>query len=369
MKSAQIESRSPAVVGGGLLLTIAFVGCATTSTTKVATQPEAAAASDAPTSRNVQAVSLETNPTEGQASWLIKPGDPRVPKIAGLDKPLPPNIEQRLSYAFDLAQRGATYSAAAEFEAVLGLCALELDTRDGGTSHRDALRQGLIALTEADDFSGQEVDWRESADVRSIAAGHTTTTLAKTSAAPVDSIQAVQAYYAFAEERLSYACGELPGSSLAFYGLGRTIMIPHSSVTHAAGKAALYHRVALTIAPQNTLSGNELGVLLAQHGRLDEAEKLFQQCVATSGAKESYQNLLAVTARKNNQQVDPGVVTAGQISDASQVGGTVLASAETPVASVASKPAPSSQPGVEKTESSAWGKFGLTSKLPKLFRD
>jgi hypothetical protein len=356
-------------LGYSLVLAGAFAGCASTSATKVATHPETPAAADAPTSRNVQAVSLETSGTDGQASWLIKPGDPRVPKIAGLDEPLPPHIEQRLNYAFDLAQRGATYSAAAEFEAVLGLCALELDTRDGGTSHRDALRQGLIALAEADDFSGEEVDWRESADVRSIAAGHATPTVAKNSEAPVDSIQAVQAYYAFAEERLSYACGELPGSSLAFYGFGRTIMVPDSSVTHAAGKAALYHRIALTIAPQNTLSGNELGVLLAQHGRLKEAEKLFQQCVATSGAKESYQNLLAVQARKDNLNADSGVVTAGQVPATANAGGTILASAETPVAPAVSASATTSQPDSKKTEPSAWGKLRLTPKLPKLFRD
>jgi tetratricopeptide (TPR) repeat protein len=359
--------RSRMAVGYSLALATALAGCASTSATKVATQPEVPAASDAPTSRNVQAVSLETSAADGQASWLITPGEPRVPKIAGLDAPLPPNIEQRLNYAFDLAQRGATYSASAEFEAVLGLCALELDTRDGGTSHRDALRQGLIALAEAEDFSGERVDWRESADVRSIAAGHTTTTPAKNSDAPVDSIQAVQAYYVFAEERLSYACGQLPGSSLAFYGLGRTIMIPDSSVTHAAGKAALYHRVALTIAPQNTLSGNELGVLLAQYGRLDEAEKLFQQCVATSGAKESYQNLLAVNARKNNERADPGVVTAGQVPAMADASETVLASAETPVTPATSAPSSTSQPDTKQTEPSAWGKLRLTPKLPQLF--
>jgi hypothetical protein len=127
----------------------------------------------------------------------------------------------------------------------------------------------------------------------------------------VDSIQAVQAYYAFAEERLSYACGELPGSSLAFYGLGRTIIVPETRVAGAAGKAALYHRVALNIAPQNVLAGNELGVLFAQHGRLDEAEKLFKQCVAIQASPETYQNLRAVYARKGEKQAGNEVVTAG----------------------------------------------------------
>lgn len=231
-----------------------------------------------------------------------------MPKVAGFDPKLPPHIEQRMAYAFDLAQRGATYSAAVEFQAVLGLCALELDSRNGGTSHRDALRQGLVALSEADQFGGDQVDWRESGDVRAIAAAHATPIVREHAANPVDSIQAVQAYYTYAEERLSYACGELPGSSLAFYGMGRTIIVPDTAVAHAAGKAALYHRVALVVAPQNVLAGNELGVLLVQHGRLREAEKVFQQCVATNGSPVSRQNLLAVYARKEERQTKPEVI-------------------------------------------------------------
>jgi hypothetical protein len=350
----------------GLMLASALTGCATTAATKVATQPEAPADVDPAATRNVQAVSLQSSATDGQTSWLIEPDVPRVPKIAGLNAPLPPHIEQRLNHAFDLAQRGATYSAAAEFEAVLGLCALELDTRDGGTSRRDALRQGLVALTEADDFSGEVVDWRKSANVRSIAAGHATSALPKDTQSPIDSIQAVQAYYTFAEERLTYACGRLPGSSLAFYGLGRTIVIPDSNIEHAAGKAALYHRVALTIAPQNTLSGNELGVLLAQHGRLDDAEKLFQQCVATSGAPESYQNLLAVHARKNGQTADQAVVTAGQVPANSDTDRAVLASAEAPIAVATTS---GNQPVAAMRESDTDRKSGITAKLPKLFRN
>ena len=169
---------------------------------------------------------------------------PRIPKIAGLDPQLPPHIERRLSYAFDLAQRGAPYTADSEFRAVLGLCALEMDAREGGTARREALREGLVALQEADQFGGDQVDWRDAADVRTIASGHATPVLANAQQ-PVDSIQAVQAYYLFAEQRLNTACQGLPGASLAFYGLGRTIVLPGTRIAHASGKAALFQRVAL----------------------------------------------------------------------------------------------------------------------------
>ena len=179
---------------------------------------------------------------------------------------------------------------------MLGLCALEMDSRNGGASRREALRQGLIALDEADQFGGDQVDWRDSADVRRVAAGHATPLLRHPKQPAVDSIQAVQAYYAFAEQRLAYACQGLPGASMAFYGMGRTITVPGTNVTHAAGKAALFHRVALTVSPENVLAGNELGVLLAQHGQLDEAERLLQYCVATKPSPDAYRNLSVVHA-------------------------------------------------------------------------
>ena len=192
----------------------------------------------------VQVMPTQTENIEGQTSWIIQPASTRIPKITGLNGQLPPHIEKRLSYAFDLAQRGATYTADAEFRAVLGLCALEIDARDGGTNHRDALRQGLIALDEADQFCGDQVNWRESADVRRLAAGHTTRLLYQAQS-PVDSIQAVQAYYAFAEQRLAYACDGLPEASMAYYGFAHTLSVPGMKIENASGKAALLHRVAL----------------------------------------------------------------------------------------------------------------------------
>src|SRR6187431_2358911 len=36
-----------------------------------------------PTARNVQAVALESNGIEGQASWMIEQDVPRIPKVAG----------------------------------------------------------------------------------------------------------------------------------------------------------------------------------------------------------------------------------------------------------------------------------------------
>ena len=237
------------LLGACLVLTIVMVGCATPATPKIAQGEMPPSGGDHLAQPTVQVLPTQTASLEGQTSWIIQPASTRIPKIAGLNGQLPPHIEQRLSYAFDLAQRGATYTADAEFRAVLGLCALEIDARDGGTNHREAMRQGLIALDEADQFCGDQMNWRDSADVRRVAAGHTTRILSQ-APSPVDSIQAVQAYYAFAEQRLAYACDGLPEASMAYYGLARTIGVPGLRIENASGKAALLHRVALLVAPR-----------------------------------------------------------------------------------------------------------------------
>jgi hypothetical protein len=299
----QLDVTSPqvqaAILRGGIV-PATVVACTLLLACRLALGQTPSPGVDPAAHRSVHAVALQSNSVDGETSWIIEQDVPRIPKIAGLDRQLPPHIERRLSYAFDLAQRGATFTADSEFRAVLGLCALELDAREGGIQHREALRQGWIAIDEADQFGGDQVDWRDSADVRLIAVGHVTPALRNTQTA-VDSIQAVQAYYAFAEERLAYSCHGLPGASLAFYGLARTFQVPDANVSHAAGKSALLHRVALIVAPQNVLAANELGVLLAHHGQLDEAQTRFQQSIAIDATPEAWRNLAVVYARQGNE--------------------------------------------------------------------
>jgi Flp pilus assembly protein TadD len=367
-------------------LAVALVGCATPSLTKVARKESASTQLDMPTKRDIQAIRTEPSGVDGQTCWIIEPDVPRIPKIAGLEPQLPPHIERRLSRAFDLAQRGATYSANAEFESVLGLCALELDARSGGTSHRDALRQGWIALKEADELTGEHVDWRKSADVRRAVAGHATPVLQHDMPPAIDSIQAAQLYYRYAEERFAYAGEGLPGASLAYYGLARTIVEPGTHFRHAPGKAAMLQRVALQIAPQNVLAANELGVLLAQHGHLVEAEHLFRQCVATDASPETWQNLAIVCARQGDDQASQTALAAGAAlaADAAARRNAALATSDrfaiaSPLnrhQSAKSGPANGADdkrddvPNSENVEqrSGVWAKLDFSSKLPNVFR-
>jgi len=362
-----------------IALTVSVSGCAMPNFAKKTSKPTTAVAeSTSVTKRQVQTIRQEPAEVDGQTSWIIEPDVPRIPKVAGLDPNLPPHIQQRLSRAFDLAQRGATYSANTEFREVLTLCALELDAGTSGTSHRDALRQAFIAVEEAEDISG-----RDATDIRLAVVGHTTPVLRDDIDSTVDSIHGVQLYYAYAEERFAYACEGMPAASLAYYGLARTYVLPGTRYPHAAGRAVMLHRVALRIAPQNVLSGNELGVLLAQHGHLPEAESIFRQCVATEATPEAWQNLAAVCAKQGKTEASRAAKAAAMELAASRAAHqqTISESAVVvtddpsvaPESLAKSDPSMTPQPAAYESTTQTeregfWSRLDLAQKLPGVFR-
>ena len=139
-------------------------------------------------------------------------------------------------------------------------------------------------------------------------------------------------------------------------------MLPGTRISHASGKAALFQRVALAIAPQNLLAANELGVLLAQHGQLHDAERIFQQCVATDATPETWRNLAVVYARQGNEMASRSAMAAGEAlaaekrrHAASQIASTM------PVAATATE-----EHAEEEKKPGFFSK--LTPKLPSVFR-
>jgi tetratricopeptide (TPR) repeat protein len=209
-------------------------------------------------------------------------------------------------------------------------------------------------------------------------AGHATLALNNGNPPARDSIQAVQLYYAYAEEQFAYACHGVPGASLAYYGLARTFVSPGTRYTHAAGKSAMLQRVALRISPQNTLAGNELGVLLAQHGHLDQAESLFKQCIETDATPEAWQNLAAVYAKKGDATASEKALAAGRklaereksqqafSGDAALAGETNQRESQQLVADSDTENRNEDQANDERQ--SFWKKLQLSQKLPNVFR-
>ncbi|MEM9658742.1 MAG: CDC27 family protein [Planctomycetota bacterium] len=279
----------------------ALAGCATSSgsrsesdATAVATAAAGPVGAFHNPPRAVQAIEVDGASIAGQTSWQITPAVSLLPECGNHLQPLPPQISNRLKYAYDLAQRGATYSAYGEFQGVLASCAAELDTREGGSRHRDAVQEGLTALKEVEDFTASRGVTTVGVDVPAIAMAHRTP-LGKQAVADSWSVDvATRAYYQFAMRRIGDACSGAPGAANAIYGMGRTSALLDARASHKTLRALLLYDLALQIDPAHSLAANELAVLLAQNGRYIEAESVLQAAVKTGDRPECWKNLSVV---------------------------------------------------------------------------
>jgi tetratricopeptide (TPR) repeat protein len=199
---------------------------------------------------------------------------------------------------FELASKGAFYSARAEFVKALRLLAQSLDAEAETPRHGDALVNGLLALEESDDFldRGLPVDHR--IDVAGIVATHRTVVLKENNAKGLTPLAALTRYYAFAQEQLAAAVDQEPTGSVALYGLGKvysTLAAADAVATVAGGpKAIAMHQAALAVDPKNALAAHELGVLLARCGQFEGAREALSHSANHASRPETWRNLAVV---------------------------------------------------------------------------
>lgn len=199
---------------------------------------------------------------------------------------------------FELASRGAYFSARAEFIVALRLLAQALDAEHCTRLHCTALGAGLTALKEAEDFlpkgSGVEADL----DLASIIVGHRTPVLHGVSIAGLTPMAALQCYFTFAQEQFGAAVDREVAGSIALYGLGK--LHKELSEQHAVAllgarpKAMVFYQAALLAYAENHLASNDLGVLLAQAGRYEDARMALEHSLALRQGATGWHNLAVV---------------------------------------------------------------------------
>lgn len=196
--------------------------------------------------------------------------------------------------AFELASRKAYFSARAEFITALRLVAQGLDNEYQTDRHSRALAAGLTALDEAGDFIPRGGQLEANLDMATIAAGHRTPVL-RENAGRVSPMVAMGVYFTFAQEQLSLAAGNEVAASMALYGLARLHSVlgdESTAITAAKPKAMALCQAAILAAPANYLASNELGVLLAQGGRYDEARLAIEHSLTiNSNSPTAWHNL------------------------------------------------------------------------------
>jgi tetratricopeptide (TPR) repeat protein len=199
---------------------------------------------------------------------------------------------------FDLAQRGAIYSARAQFTRALELIAEALDSTSGSDFHRQALAAGLTAIKESEDFQPRSIE--QPLDVAAILQAHRTPILKHDQPQSLSSSAASQRYLSYAQEQLAVSVGgRIPGS-IALYGLGRATLTGAAAKTPSPfvnARAITYYQAALLVNESNHLAANELGVLLAKVGRWEQAQAMLERSLTGTSQAESLHNL-AVVYRK-----------------------------------------------------------------------
>ncbi|CAL1125455.1 unnamed protein product [Cladocopium goreaui] len=268
----------------------------TTPTVQPTPEPRFA---EVPAPRNTQVVPRPAPRVAAQA--------PRVasrPKSVPRSEPqvhMPPFIAQQVAqhvqYGQDLASRGATHSARSEFMRALDVVAHALDAQENSERHRDALREGLTALEEAEELTPHveqgSAGWRRSVEK------HSTPILKSPEAQNIHPFMAMQKYCAFAGQRLVIALGHEASASKALYGMARLELDMESPTTKqatlAGPRAIVLHQAALSIDSNNYEAANELGVLFARYGQYEQARAALLHSIRISPQPISWQNLASVS--------------------------------------------------------------------------
>ncbi|MBL9082292.1 MAG: hypothetical protein JNK76_10830 [Planctomycetales bacterium] len=208
-----------------------------------------------------------------------------------------------------LLARGALFSARAEFLSALRTAALAADARatpaDNATK-LNAVDVAMQALAEVEDFlpggkAAQSIEQRAM-----VLRGHHSGAVPEAAAASLSAADLRQAYYLFAFDKLSSAVAGQPCGSVALHGLGKTFTAidstRQSGVVDARGKAEVCLRAALQVDGQNFPAANDLGVLLAEDGRLEMARTVLQVALQVSPQPATWNNLAAVHDRLGERQ-------------------------------------------------------------------
>ncbi|HEY2881995.1 MAG TPA: hypothetical protein VGJ15_06165 [Pirellulales bacterium] len=214
--------------------------------------------------------------------------------------------EQAARRGFDLAERGALYSARSQFESALRMMAEALDAQRNTTAHVRALGAGLRAIQEVGDFAPRTARADTELNLPLIVTAHHTPVLKHANFDCVTVAEAQRMYLTYAQQQLALAGGDLSVASLALHGLGKICIAPAEMhgppETLADAKAVVFFQAALMIEPNNFMAANELGVRLARFGKWNDAKQALEHAVAISDAPTSWRNLAVVNDRLGDSQ-------------------------------------------------------------------
>ena len=212
----------------------------------------------------------------------------------------------RVRGGFERTAHGAGCSARSEFVAALQSIAEARDSERGTRHCTRSLEQGLLALAESRDFLGRNPVNGE-APVEQIVLRHQSKLIDEAGAADMPAHVAAEKYCSFAQEQLAAAVFGEPTGSMALFGLAKvsqvSAMTEPARATERRMHATYLYRAALLAEKDNFCAANELAVLLAETGHLEEARSLLVESVSVMPHSVTWRNLAKVHDRLGEVQL------------------------------------------------------------------
>gem|GEM_PF-6694301 len=225
------------------------------------------------------------------ATGVRSPGSTRVTLL----------VADQYRRAMGMAEKGALYAAEEQLLQTLWLIAQAGDEAADSHRHTEALTSALLAWREAEDLAPAIGPTVTSSHVKLLIDSHRTPLPPELEEGPVQALDVLQAYFAFAQDRMLEAVGHEPAATHVLYGLGRLQTAPTRLTTPrlrlGGAKAIAILQTALDVDERNYAAANELGVLLARCGRLEESRATLLQAASVVGEPEVWENLVAVGHR------------------------------------------------------------------------
>ena len=251
---------------------------------------------------------LDETPTElmleptAQATPNVRSVQPTTMPRQRVNPQVDSRARERIKYGDSLARRRSFYAAREEF--ILSLLLISNSHGDESTNnaHAERLAQALTAIDEVEDFTSMRNRNGRDPQFQQTVRSHKTQLLAGTDLSMTSPRKAIDLYCGYAQSQIEQAIGFSAAGSEALHALGKLeLMAPNTSPQHSTTsqtRALVFFRAALSVNGSNALCSNDLGVLLHNMGRLDEAEESLRHSLGSNQSRLVWTNLASV----HNQQ-------------------------------------------------------------------
>ena len=225
------------------------------------------------------------------------------------------SIREKLESCDAMLRRGAIFSARQTcWKGLEELCQV-IDLHNPQGKHVESLRRALVAMREEEDFYRySNIQLAKPEVLANLCFAHETPVIRslidQNSEQPTtfNPLIAAQHYRSYARDQLVLACDHHPWAADLLYALGKALEKQawedrsRSALVHQ--HAELVYQAALETNPSQTLAATQLGYVLLQLDRPQEARDILARSLQSGPTAASLQNLAEACRRLNDQ---PGV--------------------------------------------------------------